>query len=370
MGIRLWAVWKVVLTSVLVAAPLLLSELPHYNKFSRYFTRTLHPLPRPLFHWDGEHYMLLATQSYDQAGAETVAFYPLLPMLIRAFAWVLRHPAVAALVVTSIIQLVFVVVYARHNDDGKGRGLVATALVLCHPVGFFLGVVYTEALFLALLFGFLSLRARNHWGALAYAALLPWCRGQGLLVAATVVGVTVLQFVLSRGRDRSRLRRAALESLAFSAGFGGLLLYLWVFTGNPWTLFEAQQEFIFNNSIANIFDVGQTWRFLTRVPTEAFAYVHAWFDKAFVAIALGLLVFVRRTDLTTGSLVVVLTVIPILMGEGGSFARFSLLPFALLAPTIADRLRPRRALLGVVLSACACAQVYLAGRFALNLWVS
>ena len=370
MGFRLWAAWKVVLTGLLVSTPLLLSHLPHYNKFSRYFTRTLHPLPRPLFHWDGEHYMLLATHSYEQVGAETVAFYPLLPMLIRAFAWVLRNPAIAAIVVTSIIQLVFVVVYARHVDDGKGRGLIATALVLCHPVGFFIGAVYTEALFLALLFGFLSLRARNHWGALAYAALLPWCRGQGLLVAATLVGVAGLQLVLSRGRDRSGLRRTLLESLAFGAGFGGLLLYLWAFTGNPWTLFDAQEEFIFNNSIANIFDVQQTWQFLTRVPTEAFAYVHAWFDKAFVVIGLALLVFVRRTDLTTGSLVVVLTVIPILMGEGGSYARFSLLPFALLAPTIAEALRPRRALLAVVLGTCVCAQVFLAGRFALNLWVS
>jgi hypothetical protein len=360
----------VALTGVLVATPLLLSHLPHYNKFAKHYTRTVHPLPRPLFHWDGEHYMLLATQSYDQVGAETVAFYPLLPLLIRTFAWIVRNPTVAALVVTALVQLVFVLVYARHVDDGKGRGLVATALVLCHPVGFFIGVVYTEALFLALLYGFLSLRQRNHWGALAYAFFLPWCRGQGLLVGATMVMVAVLQTVLDRRLDRTRLRRAALEALAFAAGFCSLLLYMAAFTGNPWTLFDAQQEFVFNNSIANVFDPVQTWRFLTRVPTEAFAYIDAWFDKAFVVIALGLLWFSRRTDLTTGSLVVVLTVIPILMGEGGSYARFSLLPFALLAPTLADTLRPRPARLVLVLVVAAAAEVYLAGRFALNLWVS
>ncbi len=368
-ALRIFAVWKAVLTLVLASTPLAFYELPHFNKHARFFTRGIYPLFRPFFQWDGEHYMSLATQGYGAVDPSSQAFYPGLPLLIGAVAFVVRSPIAAGLLVSTALTLLFVVVYARHFEE---RGQLAAIIVLCHPMALCLAVVYSEALFLALLLAFVHFRERDEhgWVALACAFGLSFSRGQGLMIAATFVGFTALMAVLGRWRG-AELRRAIWQSLAFIGGVGGLFGLMALLTGDPLALFNAQRYFEFNNSIANIFDVEQTWAFITRRPELIFNYLNAWLDKIFVVIALALLVLLVRTrDWLRISFASVLTLIPILMGEGGSFARFSFLPFVLVAPELATWFERRRTLLWAVAVPCATLQVLFALRFAFNLWVS
>lgn len=370
-ALRIFGIWKLVLTLVLASTPLVFYELPHFNKHARFFTRGIYPLFRPFFQWDGEHYMSLAINGYGGADASSGAFYPGLPFLVRAASIVVVNPIVAGLVVSTLLSLIFVVVYARQfGGDDQPRTRTAILLVLCHPMALCLAVVYSEALFLALLVGFLLARRHGHWAAYACAFAIPFSRGQGLMVAATFVGFAALMAALGRWRGEP-LRQALGQSVAFVAGVAALFgTMAWV-AGSPWSLFEAQQYFSFNNSIANIFDVEQTWAFITRKPDLIFDYLNSWFDKVFVVIAVVLLwPLAASRDWLRVCLGGALTIVPILMGEGGSFARFSFLPFVLVAPELARWLQPRPIVRTSVLTVGATLQLLVALRFAFNLWVS
>ncbi|MEM6991794.1 MAG: hypothetical protein AAF721_14905 [Myxococcota bacterium] len=371
-ALRIFAAWKTVLTLVLASTPLAFYELPHFNQHARFFTRGIYPLFRPFFQWDGEHYMSIAVSGYMGGDPSSQAFYPGLPMLVRAAAFVVRSPIAAGLLVSTLLTLAFVVVYTRYADTLKpGCGPLAAIVVLCHPMALCLAIVYSEALFLALLAGFLCFRhSERQWIAWGCAFGLPLSRGQGLMVAATFVGFAGLMIIAGRWRG-DELRRGVAQSIAFVVGVAALFGIMALATGDPWALFNAQQYFTFNNSIANIFDVEQTWTFLTRRPVLIFDYLNGWLDKIFVFLALALLGLLYRSgDGLRVCLAAALTVVPILMGEGGSFARFSFLPFVLVAPEIAARFKDRLGMAWAILVPCATLQILFSLRFAFNLWVS
>src|SRR5829696_4181075 len=157
-------------------------------------------------HWDGEHYVALATGGYLRPPEfVSPAFFPLYPLLMRSFAGLFGGPVTwgalsvwGPLISLAALPLGLFFVYRiaeEHWDAGVARGAVL-ALAL-FPTAFFLNAAYTESLFLALSAGSL-------WAARVRRDLLLACLLAGLATATRNVGVFLLvplAFEWLRGRE-------------------------------------------------------------------------------------------------------------------------------------------------------------------------
>lgn len=140
--------------------------------------------------WDSEYYLAIALGGYDDPATDLVgptenqitksyAFLPFYPLLIRLFTFPLRllgltpiaTATLAGIIVSALGTLgAMYALYDLTKDSlGEDGGLRAAFYLLIFPTGFFLLQVYTEGLFVGLLFGCLAMLGRRQW---VYAALL------------------------------------------------------------------------------------------------------------------------------------------------------------------------------------------------------
>jgi len=188
--------------------------------------------------WDAQHYLFLAGQGF-RSDHITGAFYPLFPLLVRALDFLLPGDGrFAGILLSTLLTLLAIghlyLLVARSFGERVAFG--TCLLVLCFPTGFFLGLVYTEALFL-----FLSAAFFLHWGkgetkrALVAAFLLPLCRPTGFLVLVPLLAGVVLSKKVRVG-DWAPLTGAI-------GGFLSYLLFMKVTCGSYWAGFAAQDFF-------------------------------------------------------------------------------------------------------------------------------
>lgn len=136
--------------------------------------------------WDALWYQQIAEHGYHAAD-NTIAFYPLYPLLARAVSVPLgNHVVWAELVVSSVMFAVamWLLYKVARLDVDCTPATLAVLLTALFPVGFFLLAPYTESLFLALSLGaFWYARRRRPWlaGLVGLAASLT--RAQGVLLA-------------------------------------------------------------------------------------------------------------------------------------------------------------------------------------------
>lgn len=196
-------------------------------------------------HWDGEHYLALATGGYLQPpGNVSPAFFPLYPLLMRSLAELFGGPVSwGALSVWGVgislvaLPLALFFVY-RIAEDGWDKEVARGAVLALafFPTAFFLSAVYTESLFLALSAGSL-------WAARVRKDLMLACLLAGLATATRNVGLFLLVPLLYewfRNRDHYRWR---IFYLALAPS--GLILYaayLWLRFGNPLLFYTDQQK--------------------------------------------------------------------------------------------------------------------------------
>lgn len=101
-------------------------------------------------HWDTNFYVGIATQGY--INRQTMAFFPLYPLLMRAVITITGNPIIAGMLVSNVAELVmFVVLYRLVEEDfGKERAFYTVFFFALFPSAFFFSGVYTESLFLCL----------------------------------------------------------------------------------------------------------------------------------------------------------------------------------------------------------------------------
>lgn len=143
----------------------------------------------PLSRWDAGWYFLIARDgySYDPAIPQnTVGFYPLYPLLLRATVAVLPVEIVEAGVALSLLFLLggLLVVSELAAEWGEpASGLATPGALLAFPTAFFFASIYAESLFLFATASALYACRRGRWilagicGAAAAAA-----RPNGLLI--------------------------------------------------------------------------------------------------------------------------------------------------------------------------------------------
>lgn len=187
--------------------------------------------------WDTGFYLSIADEGYKYRSAElpSVAFFPLLPLLIRAATVVTGDSLVAGLTVANLALLGATILLYRLVEGEWGASVADRAVwyLLIFPTAFFGSAIYTESLFLLLAVGALFLARKGYWESVALVGfLVGLTRLVGILVAPMLLVEWWMQRQHRTGEDRPSFW-ALLAPAAVLLGTGAYLFYLWRGFGDP-----------------------------------------------------------------------------------------------------------------------------------------
>jgi len=218
-----------------------------------------------LLEWDAGWFLKVATEGYPHAftydGAtgrlegNGLAFFPLYPMLIRAFDRLGLSAPTAALTVAWLASIGLAVALHLLGTTLYNRrtGWALVAICCSAPVTVVFSMAYTEGLFLALVAGMFVAAHRQVWwaaGLLGLAAALTRPTG-----AAAALGLTVAAVIAVREKKRWQPLLAAAVALA---GVPLFLVWVAVRLHDPRAWFKIQTA-----GWGTSFDFGHsTWTFL------------------------------------------------------------------------------------------------------------
>lgn len=248
-ALQIWLGWRLVIFILPVfAAAFIPLAAPAVKTV---FTNPWDPwLDRLVWGWsqgDSKWYLLIAGQGY--VNDQTVAFYPLFPLLMRWAGFVigLGQPnevtfRLAGVLVASIAALVFCIYFIQlvlldYSPQLTRRSLLYFA---AFPTAFYLFAVYTESLFLALSVAAFYAARQNRWlVAMLLAALTVLTRQQGILVVLALLFEYGQQLEWNWRRINRQLAFLVLPALAL----GGWLGWNWLAFGNPLAPVIAAQKY-------------------------------------------------------------------------------------------------------------------------------
>lgn len=207
--------------------------------------------PGPLSYWgrwDGAWYARIATEGYGEfRSPASTAFFPMLPMLIRAGTLLGGGPVLWGVLVSLVATFFSMYFLYRIAEDWKGA-LVARATVLAFaffPTAYYLNAAYTEALFLLFTTG-------SIWAARVRRSLLIAGLFGALATATRNVGVLlILPLAYEWLRHRREFGWRGIVGMGLvPVGIGGYTLYLWSRFGDPF-LSARQQGDYWGRSLAS-----------------------------------------------------------------------------------------------------------------------
>ncbi len=315
--------------------------------------------------WDAPHYLYLADFGY-KPNLLSNAFFPLFPWLIRGVGFLFfGHHLLVGLVLSNlltVLAMVFVYSVVRELYD-ESVALKSCLLLLVFPTGFFLGLIYSDALFLMLAAGLFYFEMKNYrWPFLLFAFLLPLSRAIGILVMAAVL------FKILMDDDKGRFKKTGELVLCSLLGLGFYFFVMEVMTGNPFSGFEAQSYYHMSKSISTLFHP-LDW-FMNN-----FVRIHLSFNQPFTG-ALDRICFLFYLALAAVSwrllpnhlwvYVLVVGLVSGLSGDLTSFMRYFIVLFPLFV-TMAIRLK---SYFWYVVGACFIVQVLFVLLYSLNDWVA
>lgn len=203
------------------------------------------PLEPPGFlnywaHWDGAWYAEVATEGYGSRAPASTAFFPLYPVLIGLGTKLAGGPALWGILISlasTLLTLYFLYGIARKMYTESAARYSTLALAF-FPTAFFLGAVYTEALFLALTTG-------TFWAAYVRRDLLLAGILGAFASATRNVGVLLLIPLLHEWwRNREEFGVGGLAPLALvPSGIAVYAAYLWSRFGDPLISARQQEEY-------------------------------------------------------------------------------------------------------------------------------
>ena len=166
---------------------------------------------RTLARWDAGWYLSIAEGGYSAGEAfqvSNVAFYPLLPALIRlARVVVPTTRGAGALVVHAALLGALVYLHALVRlDYDRGTAGRAVAFVLFFPTALFLGAIYTESLLLLTIIAAVYHARRGQWW-------LAGCWGAAAALSKMIGALVLVPLVWEWGLTWWRGRRPGLEEL-------------------------------------------------------------------------------------------------------------------------------------------------------------
>ena len=182
--------WRVALIIVALFSTSFIGFLFPYPNF-QYLIELGNNIPW-LWSWggfDGIHYITIAESGY--VADNTQAFFPVYPYLVEKVSSILGLNALVSGLVVSNLALLFVTglfwsLLRLDNSENLSKKIIA--LFLLFPTAFYLGALYTESIFLALVFGtFLSARKGKWFLAGLLGALASATRPMGIFLFPAMI---------------------------------------------------------------------------------------------------------------------------------------------------------------------------------------
>jgi len=275
--------------------------------------------------WDAQGFLFLSANGYQRVAPEQApfnAYYPLWPWLIRATAPLAGGShLLASLVLANLLAIAALVLLHRLVAERWELSTADGALLLmvCFPSAFFLGLPYSEALFLFLT-ALLFLCLRKGWlaGAAASAFLLSMTRAVGLYL--------VLPLAVHLALER-RPRRSYLLCVAPVAGFAAYLLVMQLTTGDAWTGFHVYRHFVGHAGVERLFDPLGFWNSLTRTDLMLHGFTNSLLDRCVFLLVVATLPAVWRLDRVWFAYAVAVGLAPAMANSFMSYTRYALVCF-------------------------------------------
>lgn len=201
--------------------------------------------------FDGPEYLSIVRHGYER---RQLVWFPGYPTAVRVIDLVVGSPVLSAVAVSALGGLVATALFWKWTErmglEPAARS-TALAVMLLYPYGWFLfGVVYSDALFLALALGAFLLveRHRPGWAALlgacatatrpsgfavALGLWVLWLERTGVLVANPSGGRWLDALRVPRRLDLTRWTWRSLVPLGSLSGLGLYAAYQWAEWGSP-----------------------------------------------------------------------------------------------------------------------------------------
>src|SRR5947209_16711254 len=195
-------------------------------------------------HWDAANYLRIAQFGYQTP--YDVAFFPLFPLLITAFAHILgswSYLLVGSIISNAALLGALFVIYQLAVETGGEQVAQRTLLYLCiFPTAFYFFAPYNESLFLLLTASaFLAMRQQRWWLAGLLGLLAALTRSAGiLLVIPYMVELWMTRESIAASRQKMPLR--ILPILLIPLGTALYAIYCWYISGNPLDFVAVQSH--------------------------------------------------------------------------------------------------------------------------------
>jgi Gpi18-like mannosyltransferase len=198
-----------------------------------------------LLRWDSAWYATILNEGYKYNGNDSihqsVAFYPLYPLIGKALTIFLGIDGLIALVVVAnvaaILSVLLLFKYVRE-DHGDEIAFLAIAFLSFFPTSFFLSAGYTESLALLLILCcFLLLKRKKYILAAAFAGLACATRSTGLVLLPVIIWELWCKFA---GEYRRFVYYTLFCSVLATSGLWLYMVYLWSAFDSPFA-FAANQ---------------------------------------------------------------------------------------------------------------------------------
>jgi hypothetical protein len=243
--------------------------------------------------WDTGHYLRIAEGGYGQVPLDN-AFFPLYPLLIKIFNYVLPAEYLfSGLVVSNLACLAGLVVFYRLTAFELGDTVAQRTVfyLVAFPTAFFLGAAYNASLFLLFAAGTLyAVRQKKWWVAGVLAGLASATRVSGVLLALPFA----YEYLRHCDFQWRRIRWDGLWIALVPSGIIAFTIYCWAALGDALAWSHAQT--LWYRSL--------DWPFVALWRTASEALGARYTDGV-----LGELTIVNLTDFTAGVAVLTLLVL-------------------------------------------------------------
>lgn len=193
--------------------------------------------------WDTGFYLSIAEEGYKFYGERlpSVAFFPLLPLIIRAMSVLVGDPLIAGLMVTNAALLLAVVLLHRLVSEDWGGSCAdrATWYLLIFPTSFFGSAIYSESLFLLGAVGAFYFARKGYWES---AAMLGFLAALTRLMGLILAPMLLAEWISQRRQRSDQVRPPAfglLSAVAVPLGTLAYMLYLQQAFGDPLAFVRA-----------------------------------------------------------------------------------------------------------------------------------
>lgn len=177
--------------------------------------------------WDTGFYVSIAEDGYQYDGVElpSVAFFPLLPLLMRTLTPLVGDSLLAGLLISNVALLLATVLFYRFVTAGWGQQTADRAVwyFLIFPAAFFGSAIYTESLFLLGAIGALYFARRGYWEV---AGLLGIATAMTRFIGIVVAIILLVEWWVQRRSAIENQRPSLFTLFAPAAVPLGTLAYM------------------------------------------------------------------------------------------------------------------------------------------------